>query len=65
MTSEYQINALILDTIDEHCSDAVVKELIKKAMQFEMDMYHRKPARSVIETEYSSIINRLYRGKQE
>ncbi|WP_319643369.1 hypothetical protein [Methanovulcanius yangii] len=61
MVTEYEINSLILETIDEHCTDPQIRKLIREAMRYEIDMYHRNPRPADIEAKYLSIIDRIYR----
>lgn len=61
MTTEYEINSLILSTINEHCKDPRILKLIREAMRYEIDVYNRKPRATEVETKYLSIIQRIYR----
>ena len=60
MTTEYEINSLILSTINEHCKDPKIQKLIREAMRYEIDMYNREPRTTEVETKYLSMIQRFY-----
>ena len=61
MTTEYEINSLILSTISEHCKEPKIQKLIRDAMRYEIDMYNREPRATELETKYLSIIDHIYR----
>ncbi|KKF99589.1 hypothetical protein [Methanosarcina mazei] len=61
MADELDINQLILETIDERCRDPFVKKLIKKSLQYEIDIWNRNPRKNDIESQYQMIIEKIVR----
>ncbi len=51
-------NKLILDTIDEHCKNEQVKNLIHSALRYELDIWNRHIRYPEIEDEYERIIEK-------
>ena len=41
MNSKSELNELILETIDAHCKNEAVQELIHQALQYELDIWNR------------------------
>ena len=59
-----EFNKLILDTIDEYCTDSNVRELIQQSLQYELDIWNRHIQPSIILDEYERIIeNIIKRGR--
>jgi len=65
MADELDINQLILETIDERCKDPFVKKLIKKSLQYEMDIWNRHPRKNDIEGQYQLIVEKIVREISE
>jgi len=58
-----EFNKLILDTIDEYCTDSDVRELIQQSLQYELDIWNRHIRSSEILDEYERIIENIIRGR--
>ena len=52
-----EFNKLILETIDEHCDDPDVKNLIQKSLKYELDIWNRHIRSSEIDDEYQQMVD--------
>lgn len=52
-----EFNKLILETIDEHCDDRDVKNLIQKSLKYELDIWNRHIRASEIGDEYEQMVD--------
>lgn len=59
MAEELDINQLIVETIDESCTDPNVKKLIKQSLRYELDIWNRYLRKSEIESEYQFILDKI------
>lgn len=58
-----EFNKLILETIDEHCEDPVVKNLIRKSLRYELDIWNRHIRQPDIEDAYEQMVNDVLKGR--
>ena len=58
-----QFNKLILETIDDHCEDLDVKNLIQKSLRYELDIWNRHIRASEIEDEYEQMVEDVLKGR--
>lgn len=61
MASDLNINNLITETIEERCKDPFVNKLIKKSLQYEIDMWNRHPRKNEIEAQYQLMVEKIVR----
>jgi hypothetical protein len=59
-----EFNKLILETIDEHCDDPDVNNLIKKALRYELDIWNRGIRPSEIDDEYEQMVVDVLKGRK-
>lgn len=59
-----EFNKLILETIDEHCDDLNVKNLIQKSLRYELDIWNRHIRPSEIEDEYEQMVEDVLKGRK-
>ena len=60
-----EFNKLILETIDEHCDDLDVKNLIKKSLRYELDIWNRHIRSSEIDDEYGQMVEEVLKGRKQ
>lgn len=63
MTNGNNINYLIIDTINDMCTDNEVKKLIKSALRYELDIYNRSPRKSDIEGHYQLLVEKIIKER--
>ena len=59
MANNSEINKLIIQTVENNCPDKNVQELIKKALQYELDIWNRPVMKSTIKDEYEHIVEKV------
>jgi hypothetical protein len=58
-----EFNKLVLETIDEHCDDLNVKNLVHKSLRYELDIWNRHIRSSEIEDEYEQMVDDVLKGR--
>jgi len=61
MSSNSEINQLIIETVEQASTDDSVKRLIKEALQYELDIWNRPVLPSAIKDEYDRIVEKITR----
>jgi hypothetical protein len=59
-----EFNKLILETIDEHCPDSDVRQLIQQSLRYELDIWNRYIRASDIQDEYEQIVENVLKRKK-
>lgn len=59
MLNNSEINELITQTVENNCNDSAVKELLKEALQFELDIWNRHIHSSTIKDEYDRMVEKI------
>lgn len=65
MTENSRINSMIIQVVEQYCDDVEVIDLIKSALQYELDIWNRHIFPSSIKEEYESMVERtIKKGKK-
>jgi hypothetical protein len=65
MNSKSELNKLILETIDAHCKNDAVQELIHRALQYELDIWNRHIGTAEIIDEYQRTIEKIVKENKD
>jgi hypothetical protein len=65
MKSKSELNELILETIDAHCKNNAVKELIHQGLKYELDIWNRRIGSAEIIDEYQRIIEKITKENKD
>ncbi|MGD0171448.1 MAG: hypothetical protein ABSB81_04900 [Halobacteriota archaeon] len=65
MAEEYEINALIMHTLEEYCKDPRAMKLIGELLQYELDIWNRKIKSAEIVDQYNVMVGKAVRDEQE
>ncbi|MFH1289842.1 MAG: hypothetical protein ABIH92_00360 [Nanoarchaeota archaeon] len=64
MPNNTEINELIIQTVENTCDDLSVQELIKEALQYELDIWNRHILPSAIKDEYERMVEKTIKRGQ-
>ena len=59
MPDSSEINELIIQTVESACKNKLVRELIKEALQYELDIWNRHILPSTIKDEYERMVENV------
>ena len=65
MANNSEINQLIIQTVENSCDDKEVQELIKEALQYELDIWNRHVMPSTIQDEYERIVDQVIKRSKQ
>ena len=65
MANNSEINQLIIKTVENHCDNSIISELIRKALQYELDIWNRHVLPSTIKDEYERMVDRVLKGSEK
>lgn len=65
MNSKSELNELILETIDAHCKNDAVQELIHQALQYELDIWNRHIGSAEVLDEYQRMIEKIIKENKD
>ena len=65
ITNNSEINKLIIQTVENSCEDQEVQELIKEALQYELDIWNRPVMGSAIKEEYEHIVEKIMKRAEQ
>lgn len=61
MTNDSEMNEIIMDVIDQHCTDDRVKKFIHEALRHELNIWNRSvSSRTILET-YELMVDKIVR----
>lgn len=65
MPNNSEINKLVIQAVEDNCKDPSVLELIKEALQYELDIWNRHIHSSTIKDEYERMVERVLKRQQK
>ncbi len=65
MANHSEINKLIIETVENACEDETVQDLIKEALQYELDIWNRHILPSTIKDEYERMVDRVLKREPQ
>ena len=65
MANNSEINKLIIQTVENSWEDKCVQELIKDALQYELDIWNRPVMGSTIKEEYEHIVEKVLKKVEQ
>lgn len=65
MPNNSEINELIIQTVEGSCKDKAVLELIKEALQYELDIWNRHISTSTIKDEYERMVEKTLKRSEK
>ena len=64
MKDNSEINKLIIQTIESSCENPLAKNLIKNALQYELDIWNRGVMPSTIMDEYERLVEKAMKKEK-
>jgi hypothetical protein len=61
MTNDSEMNQIIMEVIDQRCTDERVKKLIHEAVRFELNIWNRHIASHTILETYELMVDKIAR----
>ena len=65
MSNSSEINELITKTVEDNCKNKAVQDLIKEALQYELDIWNRHIMPSTIKDEYERMVENVLKRHQK
>lgn len=65
MAHNSEINKLILQTVENYCEDETIQDLIKEALQYELDIWNRHILPSTIKDEFERMVERVLKRAEQ
>lgn len=59
-----EFNKLIIETINDHCEDPDVKNLIQKSLRYELDIWNRHIRSADIEDTYEQMVDDVLKERK-